>query len=83
MQSTEAPNSAQIKPVKAEMSTIKRIERLSKLEVHRILRSAGIRQGSGDLRDYEQAKRIIFSDEWIDGSVYDKQIRWIAEYMKI
>ena len=33
--------------------------------------------------DYEQAKKLIFEGLFIDSMIYDKQIGWICEFLKL
>ncbi len=63
---------------------IKRIEGRSQKELIALLKWNGIGGiKSHQFHDYSQAKKLIFEDLFINSDIYDKQIGWIVEYLKI
>ncbi len=66
----------------SEKETIKMIESQCKESIIRKLRSAGL-GGKYKEGDYSKAKKLIFMGRWIDSDIYDEQISWIVEYLKI
>lgn len=63
---------------------IKMIENRNKEDIIKILKDAnlGINRRIG-YQDYSIAKKLIFQGHFIDSDIYDKQISWICEYLKI
>jgi hypothetical protein len=63
---------------------IKTIEFRTKEDVIGILKEHGLGvHRKRKMKDYREAKRIIFKGEWIHSSIYDTQISWICEFLKI
>lgn len=62
---------------------VRTIEGRSKEEIWAILEKAGIQRGSQDWRDYVRAKRLIFKRLWINSKIYDRQIRWICDFLNL
>ncbi len=63
-----------------EVDAIKKIEHRTKEEVLLLIQKNGI--GNGD-REYGKAKKLCFEGLFIDSDIYDRQIAWICEYLKI
>ena len=63
---------------------IKTIEEQTKEQVINILKShnLGINK-KRKYRDYSEAKKIVFKEQFIDCDIYDKQIGWICGYLKL
>lgn len=59
------------------------IEIRGKWDVFKILDNAGIQEGSQSFRDYSKAKKLLFGGLWIDSTIYDKQIRWVCDYLSL
>lgn len=73
---------ARERPDKKE--AIQKIESRTKKNIIKLLRLniiGGIR--SHRYHDYEKAKKLCFEGLFIDSEIYDKQIKWICEYLKI
>ncbi len=67
-----------------ELGKIKMIERRTKEDVIGLLMNheLGIYRRRR-FRDYEAAKKICFEGLFIDSKIYDNQIGWICEYLRI
>ncbi len=70
------------RPDKKEV--IQKIESRTKEEIIKLLKWNGI----GGIRshryyDYGNAKKLIFEGLFIDSDIYDTQIKWICEFLKI
>jgi len=74
---------------KAEVSpehigTISKIESRTMSDVMNILKNNGLGKIiNRKMHDYNEAKRICFEGKFIDSDIYDKQIGWIIEFLKI
>ena len=67
-----------------ESEAIKKIESRTKEDMITLLKTnhLGINRRI-KLQDYSIAKKICFGSMFIDSEIYDKQIGWICDYLKI
>ena len=66
----------------SEQEFIKTVEGRTKKEIERMLRKYGLGKGY-KAGDYSLAKKIVFMGRWIDSDIYDKQIKWICDYLGV
>ena len=68
----------------SEQEIIKMIESRTKEQIESILTRGCLGRGYRYYKgDYSKAKRIIFMGRWINSDIYDKQIKWICNYLGI
>ena len=67
----------------SERETIKAIESQTEGDIVKMLQRAGLGKSKYKIGDYSKAKEIVFMRRWIDCDIYDKQIKWICDYLKI
>ena len=62
-----------------------RIENRGEKEIQGMLKSHGLFKGNGvnKNRNYSLAKALIFEGQFIDSDIYDKQIKWICDYLGV
>jgi hypothetical protein len=73
---------AKERPDKKE--AIMKIENRTKDDVIKLLKHNGIGGVRGHRwHDYSKAKKLCFEGLFIDSDIYDKQIKWICDYLKI
>lgn len=64
------------------MDQIKKIENRTEQDLIGILQSHGL-PTKHKWKDYSKAKKICFESRFIDCDIYDKQIKWICEFLGI
>lgn len=57
-----------------------KIEARKKEDVIKLLKKCGVQRNR---RGYEPAKKLCFEGLFVDSVIYDKQIKWICDYLKI
>ncbi len=63
---------------------LSKIEGRTKEDLIRLLKLNGIgKSRKRRWHDYEKAKKICFEGLFIDSSIYDRQIGWICDYLKL
>jgi len=60
---------------------IKKIENRRRRDIFELLFANGIKSKSGNWHDYSRAKRLCFEGLFINSEIYDKQIKWIGDYL--
>jgi len=53
----------------------------TKKDIEDYLKSIGIRRNFHSFCDYEKAKKNIFDGAFIDCNVYERIMRWVADYI--
>ena len=60
------------------------IEKRSKGEIINLLQAYNLGKNIEEKwKDYSKAKKIIFGGQFIDCDIYNKQISWICDYLRI
>ena len=67
----------------SEREMIKMVESQTKEDVNKLLKEKLGYPKLYKIGDYSKAKEIVFRRRWIDCDIYDKQIKWICDYLKI
>lgn len=63
---------------------IKIIENQSKEQIIRLLQSHALgKDRKRKYKDYSEAKKIVFQGQFINCDIYDKQIGWVCDYLKL
>lgn len=61
-----------------------KIESRNRVDIIELLKKCGVnRNAKNKFREYSMAKKICFEGMFIDCSIYDRQIKWICDYLKI
>jgi hypothetical protein len=67
-----------------ETDEVKRLEARSKEDILTLLRESGINSDAWDKsKEYKKAKTLLFEHWFIDSEIYDKQMKWVLEYLKM
>jgi len=67
-----------------EQEVIKKIEQRKQGDVILLLQSKGLgRNRRRKQRDYSEAKKIVFEGMFINSEIYDRQIGWICDFLRV
>lgn len=63
------------------MATMQEIKGRTEKDIIEILARNGIAPEGNFWWEYEQAKKLCFEGKFINTDIYNKQIRWIIDYL--
>jgi hypothetical protein len=56
---------------------------MTKKQLFKKLKANGLPQKSGDWKDYEMGKALVFRGQFLEVAAYERIISWLAEYFRV